>query len=148
LITSLPLIASSPMLSRPTLGLHAVDGGDQRAAHHGELQQVLGVQSTLAPRSSTVVKPSSRLGITDGDGRPVDALQRLEHVARHRHQRAGVAGRDAGVRCRGSPAAGLSCATRMMATRIDHFESRFLRSATSTGSSIVHGHLGPAGWRS
>ena len=56
------------------------------------------MQSTLAPRSSTVVKPSRWFGIDRGDRRPVDAVDGLQHVARDGHQRAGVAGRDAGLR--------------------------------------------------
>jgi hypothetical protein len=52
----------------------------------------------------------------------------LEHIARHRHQRAGIAG--------GNTGASLAFLDlRVTATRIE--ESFFLRSATSTGSSIV-----------
>ena len=40
--------------------LDAVHRGHQRAAHHRELQELLGVQLTLAPRSSTVVTPRRR----------------------------------------------------------------------------------------
>ena len=59
------------------------------------------------------------------DRRPVDAVDGLQHVARHRHQRAGVAGRDAGLGGDGRSACGLDLARS--ATRSD--ESFLRRSA-------------------
>ena len=70
-------------------------------------------QSTLAPRSSTTTGRCCA-GMHRGDRRPVDARQRLQHELGHRHQRAGIAGRDRGRRRRRpsprrSPAACWSC---------------------------------------
>jgi hypothetical protein len=50
------------------------------------------VQSTLAPRSSTVVVPIGLVGHGVGDGGAFDAFHRLQHVAGHGHQGTGVAG--------------------------------------------------------
>jgi hypothetical protein len=78
--------------------LLAVDGRDQRAAHHRELQQVLGGAVDVGAEVQHGGVAAELVRHHRGDRRAVDALERLQHVARHRHQRAGVAGRDAGVR--------------------------------------------------
>jgi hypothetical protein len=117
LMVSLPLIASSPMLSRPTLG-SSLPVDRAPPAH------------CPAPRTAAGARPCSRrwrpgrapwcsrppVGHHGGDGRAVDAVQRLQHVARQRHQRAGVAGRDAGLRRAAAASPGLQL---LMATRID-----------------------------
>ena len=96
---SLPLMSSSPMFSRPTVGRALpVDRGDQRAAHDGELQQVLGraiyVRAEVEHRGGT----AGLVGQQRRDRGAVDAVERLQHVAGDGHQRAGVSGRDAGGR--------------------------------------------------
>ena len=50
----------------------------------------------VAPTSSTMLSPLQR-GPHGGDGGARDARQRLEHEARHGHQRAGIAGGDGGI---------------------------------------------------
>ncbi len=63
LIASLPLIASSPMLSRPTVGSSLPKIAATRALPiTANWSRCSALQSTLAPRSSTVVKPSCSLG--------------------------------------------------------------------------------------
>ena len=99
LIVSLPLIASSPMLSRPDRRLVlAFDRADQGAAHHGELQQVLGAAVDVGAEVEDGGVAVALVRHHGRDRRPVDAVDGLQHVARDRHQRAGVAGRDAGLR--------------------------------------------------
>ncbi len=66
----------------------AFDRGDQRAAHDRELQQMLGAAVDIGAEVEhrgvgvPLVRQHGR------DGRPVDAVDRLENVARDRHQRA------------------------------------------------------------
>jgi hypothetical protein len=67
------------------------------------------------------------LGIAGGNGRAVNAIQRLEQIAGNGHQGARVAGRH-----RGGSRAILDL---LMATRMD--ESFLRRRATSTGSSMA-----------
>ncbi len=77
--------------------LDAVDGGDQRASHDRELDELLGgavdVGAQVERRGHAFARRQLRR-----DGGPVDAGQGLEHEARNRHQGAGVAGRDASLR--------------------------------------------------
>ena len=77
--------------------LDAFDRRGQRGAHHGKLDQLLRravhVGAEIEHRRNAGPRRQLR-----GDGRPVDAGQRLQHEARDRHQRAGIAGGDAGLR--------------------------------------------------
>ena len=64
LMTSLPLIASSPILSRPTEGLSSPLRTDTSAAPiTANCSRFSALQSTLAPISSTVVARPRALGI-------------------------------------------------------------------------------------
>jgi len=122
---SLPLIASSPMLSKADAGLLvAIERAAQRAAHHRELQQVLGAAIHVRAQVEHLGETTAHVGQQGGDGRPVDGVEGLEHIARQGHQRAGIASRDANVGGGSSPSPALSCD---IATRID--ESRLRRSA-------------------
>ncbi len=126
LIVSLPLMTSSPMLSSPMVGpLLAFERG--RPAR-GPFRRIAAGAAARNRRSRRGRAPwCSRAGSASrGDRRALDAGERLQYVAGNGHQRAGVAGGNAGLR---PPSF-----TRFSATRIE--ESFFLRSATSTGSSI------------
>ena len=91
---------------------------NQRAAHHRELQQV--VRSAIDVRAQVEHGgvAAALVRHDGGDGRPVDALERLEHIARHRHQRAGVACRHAGLRSGCAVGAGLDLAHRNAQRRV------------------------------
>ncbi len=95
---SLPLISSSPMFSSPTVGRSMWSTADASAEPiTANCTSCCGVQFTFAPRSSTVTIALLRRQLRC-DRRTIDAGQRLQHEARDRHQRAGVAGRHAGLR--------------------------------------------------
>ena len=112
-----------------------------------------GVQLTLAPRSSAVVTPLLRRQLRRDRG-TVDARQRLQHEARDRHQRAGVAGRHARLRRavldevdrRRASTSPSSCAARRPAAR----PSRRLRCAAWIVHAVARGRarLAPAPPRS
>ena len=93
------------------------------------------MQSTLAPRSSMQVRPRSVGRMEAMAGRSI-AGQRLQNEARDRHQRAGVAGADAGI----APSPLL---TRSIATRMD--ESLLPRSAEAGArpSRRLRSHAAP-----
>jgi hypothetical protein len=81
-------MASSPTLSKPTVG----------SAHHRKLKQVFGRAVDIGAEVEHGGETVLAMRHHGGDGGAVDAVHRLEHVARHGHQGAGVAGRDAGMR--------------------------------------------------
>ena len=70
---------------------------NQRTAHHGELKQVVGsaidIGAQVEHRGVTVTD----VGHHAGDGRAINALERLEQITRKRHQCARVAGRNTGL---------------------------------------------------
>ena len=92
--SSRPLTSSTPMLSRPTVGRSMSNRiARHRAAHHRHVDQVLGVG---ADRGAEVEHDrfAAQRRPERGDRRPLDPGHRLQVEFRHRHQRAGVAGRD------------------------------------------------------
>ena len=72
-------------------------GRYQHGAHDGELQQMLGRAVDVGAQVEHV-DLAFHGGQYAGDGGTVYPRQGLEHEARNRHQRAGIAGADAGVR--------------------------------------------------
>ncbi|MNT04630.1 hypothetical protein D3C72_1392170 [compost metagenome] len=74
-----------------------VDHGHHGFGHARELQQVLGLAVGIGAQVQHGGAPALLVRDGGGDGRPLDAFERLEHIARHRHQRAGIAGGDAGT---------------------------------------------------
>src|SRR5690606_36589116 len=68
-----------------------VECRNERGAHDGELQKVVGravdVGAQVEHRGGTALDVGDR----GGNGRTVDAVEGFEHVARHGHERAGVA---------------------------------------------------------
>ena len=94
---SRPFTSSTPMLSRPTLGRSRSNSTRAMALPiTAMVDEMLGIgadrgaeieHNRLAPQR----RPQRR------DRRPLDAVQRLEVEARHRHQRAGVAGGDGDI---------------------------------------------------
>ena len=137
LMTSLPLIASSPMLSRPTVGdslpLIATTRAEPMTAN---CNRCSALQSTLAPRSSMVVAPPVTLGIWPaiaGRSMPSSVLSTKRAIAI-----------SAPVLPAETAAWAAPSLTWLIATRID--ESRLRRSATSSGSSIVTTSLAAMTW--
>ena len=150
LTASWPFRSSSPTLSRPTDG--CCKPSTLRANTSpmtANCTRLSAPQLTLAPRSSITVWPRMRREHR-GDRRPIDARQRLEDELRHRHQRAGVAGRDdaVGVACRhrvdghaacstGDRRAAPSTAVRWTRRRRWHAGSR--RDGAGGGSALTSG---------
>ena len=96
--SSTPLISSTPTFrSADGRAIEAEDGARHRRAHHREVDQHLGVG---ADRRADVEHDAlaAQRRPDRGDRRPLDAGQRLQAELRHRHQRAGIAGRDGGAR--------------------------------------------------
>src|SRR5690606_17256475 len=79
-------------------GLFAlIERAHQRRAHDGKLQQMfcraVDVRAKIEHRGGAALD----VGNGSGNGRTVDAVERLEQIARDRHERAGVPRRHAGV---------------------------------------------------
>src|SRR5690606_21274170 len=70
---------------------------DQRSTHDRELQEVL--CRTVHVRAKIQHRGGAALNVGDrgGNGGTIDAVQRLEHVSRHRHECAGIACGYAGI---------------------------------------------------
>mmetsp|Transcript_1251 Transcript_1251/g.3584 ORF Transcript_1251/g.3584 Transcript_1251/m.3584 type:complete len:264 (-) Transcript_1251:693-1484(-) len=133
-MVSLPLMASSPMLSRPTLGSSMPSTADTSALPiTANCSRFSAAESTLAPRSSTVVKRPAAFGITAAiAGRSIPSSVLSKTLATAISAPVLPADTQAWASA-GSPSRpGRSC---WIATRID--ESRLRRRATSIGSSIV-----------
>ena len=95
LISSVPLMSSSPTLSRPTRGsLDAVQVRCDHRAHHRELHEVIvvavGVGAEVEHHGV-----AARRGHGRDDGGTVDARHHAEHETGGCEQRAGIAGRHA-----------------------------------------------------
>ena len=71
----------------------AFDCGDQRAAHHRELQQMLGAAVDIRAQVEHGRVAVAFVRHHRRDRGAVDPFERAQQVTRHRHQRAGVAGR-------------------------------------------------------
>ena len=125
--TSLPLMSSSPMLRRPTVGRSMPSTAVASALPiTANWTSCAGVQFTLAPRSSAVVTPL-RVGNCDaiaGRSMPGSVFSTKRAMAM-----------SAPVLPADTQACAVPSLTRLTATRID--ESFFLRSASAGGSSIV-----------
>ena len=124
--TSLPLMSSSPMLRRPTVGRSTWSTADTSAVPiTANCSSCSGEQLTLAPRSSTVVTPL-RVGSCEaiaGRSTPGSVFRTKREIA----IRAPVLPAETQASARPS-------FTRLIATRID--ESFFRRSASAGGSCI------------
>ena len=81
----------------------AVHSRHQGRAHDGELQQVLRRAIDVGTQVEHRGIAALAVGHNRGDGRPVDAVDRLQHVPRHRHQGTRVPGRHAGIGSGGAP---------------------------------------------
>jgi len=77
----------------------ALGGGDQGAAHQGELQQVFGAAVDVGAQVQHRGVAIGLRGHHRGNGRSVDAVEGFQHIAGHGHQGTGVAGRHASVGC-------------------------------------------------
>ncbi len=126
--TSLPLTTSSPMLSKPTVGRALSSIAETKAApSSANCSRCSAPQSTLAPRSSTVVIPPFWLGSAvaiAGRSIPSSVFNTKREMAI-----------SAPVLPALTTASARPSLTRLAATRIE--ESRLPRSATATGSSIA-----------
>ena len=93
--TSSPLSSSVPTLSRPTRGLaHAQHDPREDLAHHRELEQVFGAALDVGAEIENDHRALAAPACTEAiAGRSMPG-RRLEHELGHRHERAGVAGRD------------------------------------------------------
>ena len=78
----------------------AVECTDQRTAHHRKLQQVLGRAVDVGTEVEHLGEAAQHVGQQRGNGRAVDAVEGLQHITGERHQRTGVAGRDADIGAR------------------------------------------------
>ena len=101
---------------------------EQHRAHDGELVQVMGFAVDVRAQVEHIGRAALHVRQDRADGRTVDVGHGLEHVARDRHQGAGVASRDAG--------AGLAV--------LDQFDRDahrgILLAAQGHFDRIVHGH--------
>ena len=93
----MPLISSTPTLSRPTRRrLDVEHDARHRRAHDGEIDEVLRVGADRGAdvehdRFAAHRRPHRR------ERRALDQRQHVQADLRHRHQRAGVAGRDRAI---------------------------------------------------
>ena len=98
LTSSWPLISSTPTLSRPTVGpVDAEHGARHAGAENGEIDELVrvgadGGADVQHHAFAAQCRPDRR------DRRAVDGGHGAQAEFRHRHQRAGVAGGDAGIR--------------------------------------------------
>ena len=126
LTTSLPLISSSPILSRPTVGLSLCSIAEiSIEPMMPNCNKCSAVQSTLAPRSSICVCPS-----TVGNGAQIAGRSMPGNIFSTKREIAISAPvLPAETQASASPAL-----TRLMATRMD--ESFLLRRASAGASSM------------
>ena len=75
-----------------------LDRLDERGAEDGELEQVIGTAVDVGAEVEHRREPAPLVRDHAGDGRPVDAVERLQDETRDRHQGAGVARADADIR--------------------------------------------------
>ena len=81
----------------PRLGTVKVEGGDERGAHHRELQHVLRLAVDVGADVEHGRHAAEPVGHLRGDRGPVHALEHLEHEPGNRHERPGVARAHAGI---------------------------------------------------
>ena len=97
LTSSRPLISSTPTLSRPTVGRSMSNRTRAMAAPMiAKSTSCWASAPMVAPTSSTMLSPRM-VGQIAGNGRAVDVRHRAQAELRHRHQRAGIAGRNADI---------------------------------------------------
>ena len=116
LTASTPLISSTPTLSSPTRrAVEIEDDAGHGRAHHREIDEMARIGADRrADIEHDALAAHGRPQA--GDRRPVDLRHRLQAELRHRHQRAGIAGRDGDVglaglgRVDGAPHRGLVAA--------------------------------------
>ena len=106
--------------------LLALEHRIQRRAHHGKLQQMVLGAIDVGAQVQHRGGAARGIGQLAGNGRPVDAIEGFEHIARNGHQGAGVARRHRRCRCTvldlldGHPHGGVFLAAQCHLDRVFH----------------------------